>query len=63
VAAAPVDGAANDELLALIAELLDVPRRAVQLVGGARSRDTRLRVTGLSARAAARRPAPLLDRA
>ena len=34
VAAPPVDGAANDALLRLLASELDVPRRAVRLVSG-----------------------------
>lgn len=38
VAAAPVDGAANDALIRLIAETLSVPRSAVRLVRGAQSR-------------------------
>lgn len=38
VAAAPVDGAANEALLRLVARELDVPRSDVRLVGGGRSR-------------------------
>ncbi len=34
VAAPPVDGAANEALVRLVASELDVPRRAVRLVGG-----------------------------
>jgi uncharacterized protein (TIGR00251 family) len=49
LAAAPVDGAANDALLATLAEALQVPRRALTLVSGDRSRSKRIRVAGLSA--------------
>ena len=38
VAAPPVDGAANDALLRLLASELDVPRRAVRLVSGETAR-------------------------
>lgn len=36
--APPVDGAANDALVALLAERFDVPRRAVRVVAGHASR-------------------------
>jgi hypothetical protein len=55
LSAAPVEGAANEALIGLIAEALGVPRRAVSLVAGGRSRNKRLRVEGLRpAEAAAR---------
>jgi uncharacterized protein len=38
LAAAPVDGAANDELLRYLAERLAVPKSAVHLVSGQTSR-------------------------
>jgi len=47
VAAPPVDGAANDELIDVLAENLQVPRRAIAIVGGMRSRTKRVRVTGV----------------
>ena len=46
--AAPVDGAANDELIALLAEALDVPRRRVTLLSGEHGRRKRVRVEGRS---------------
>ena len=49
LAAAPVDGAANDELIALIARTLRVPKRDVSIVAGERSRTKRVRVAGLDA--------------
>ncbi len=43
--APPVDGKANDELLRLIADLMDVPRTKVQLAAGQTSRDKRVDVS------------------
>jgi uncharacterized protein len=47
--AAPVGGAANEELVTLLAEWLDVPARAVAIVRGAASRSKFVEVTGVSA--------------
>ncbi|HEY2387912.1 MAG TPA: DUF167 domain-containing protein [Candidatus Binatia bacterium] len=47
--AAPVDGAANRALIALVATRLGVAKRAVELARGERSRDKLLCVHGLSA--------------
>jgi uncharacterized protein len=49
VAAPPVDGAANESLLRLLAEALDVPRGAVSIESGTTSRLKRVRVEDLSA--------------
>jgi uncharacterized protein (TIGR00251 family) len=49
LAAAPVDGAANKELIALIARTLKVPKRDVEIVAGERARTKRVRVAGMSA--------------
>ena len=46
LAAPPVDGAANDTLVEFMAEWLDVPRRAVLILSGERSRHKRLLVKG-----------------
>ena len=46
--APPVDGAANDALVALLADLLDVPRRGVRIVTGATSRTKTVEVHGVS---------------
>ena len=62
LSAAPVDGAANDALLTLLADVLAVPRRAVTLLSGERSRDKRLLVTGRTADAVARLLAAVLPR-
>jgi uncharacterized protein (TIGR00251 family) len=53
--APPVEGAANAELIAVIASALDVPARAVTIVAGARSRHKRVRIDGISAAHAASR--------
>lgn len=47
--AAPVDGAANAELIDTIAEAFGVPRRDVTLVAGERARQKRVRVRGVTA--------------
>lgn len=47
--APPVEGAANKALTAFLAKALHVPKGAVELVGGARSRDKTLSIRGLSA--------------
>lgn len=49
VTAPPVDSAANEAVLRLVAETLDCPRGAVQLVRGNTSRHKQLFVQGLSA--------------
>ncbi len=45
--APPVEGAANDALVALLADRLRVPRRSIALVRGASSRHKLLAITGL----------------
>jgi uncharacterized protein (TIGR00251 family) len=47
--AAPADGAANEELIDVIASVLQVPKRSVTIVSGAKSRQKRLRVVGVDA--------------
>ena len=55
--APPVDGAANAELIDVIAGALGVPKRAVTIVAGDRGRSKRVRVAGISqADAASRLP-------
>jgi len=54
VGAAPVDGAANDAVVEVIAEALGVPRRAVTIVSGATSRSKVVQVTEVSAADVAR---------
>ena len=52
LAAAPVDGAANAELIAVLAEALGVPKRSIEIVSGERSRAKRVRVAGIDRDAA-----------
>ena len=47
--AAPVDGAANDELLTLLAEWLEVPARSVTIVSGGSARAKTIAVDGVTA--------------
>ena len=47
LAAAPVDGEANDALIAFLARRLESPRRAIRLVAGDRSREKRLEIDGV----------------
>lgn len=48
LAAPPVDGAANDELVSFLADLFDIPRRRVSLERGHGSRDKQVRIRGIS---------------
>ena len=52
LAAAPVDGAANAELIEVLAQALGLPKRRIEIVGGDRSRSKRVRVIGLDAQVA-----------
>jgi uncharacterized protein (TIGR00251 family) len=45
----PVDGAANEELIAVLAEALGVSKRQVSIVSGSRSRHKRVHVAGPAA--------------
>ena len=60
VSAPPVDDAANDRLILLLARTLDMPRSSVQLVRGARGRDKDVLLSGAAPRLAevVRRLAP-----
>ncbi len=49
LAAPPVDGAANDELIRFFAALCGLPRRAVRIVSGERGRKKRLALDGVTA--------------
>ena len=44
----PVDGAANDALIAFLAELFDRPKRDVTIVSGHTSRQKRIAIAGLT---------------
>ena len=47
LAAAPVDGAANDALVAFLAGVFDRPKRDITIVSGHASRDKRVAIAGL----------------
>ena len=47
--APPIEGAANNELVHLLATALRVPTRAVSIVAGGHSRGKRVRVSGIDA--------------
>ncbi len=47
VAAAPVDGAANEELTRILARALNVSRREVQVISGHTSRQKQVQVTNV----------------
>ena len=49
VAAPPVDGKANAAVVAALAKALGVPKRSIEIVGGATSRDKAVRVGGIAA--------------
>lgn len=46
--AAPVDGAANAELIDVLADALGIPKRAISIVSGERSRQKRVRIEGVT---------------
>jgi uncharacterized protein (TIGR00251 family) len=48
VQAAPVDGAANEGVIAVLAEALGVPRRAIRIEAGVTSRSKVVEVAGVS---------------
>jgi uncharacterized protein (TIGR00251 family) len=52
LAAPPVEGAANEALVAFLSEALGVPRRQITIVSGEKSRDKRLRIAGIEREAA-----------
>jgi uncharacterized protein (TIGR00251 family) len=54
LSAPPVDGAANDALVNLLADELSVPRRDVSIVSGASSRSKTVAVAGVDAAAVER---------
>jgi hypothetical protein len=49
VTAPPVDGEANAQVIAFVAKVLDVPRRAVTITAGERGRRKTIHVDGVTA--------------
>lgn len=61
LAAAPVDGAANDALIAFLSRQFDCPKRDVTIVAGPSSRDKRVAIGGLIPEAVGRRLSDILS--
>ena len=55
LAAPPVDGRANDCLIAFMAKTLDVAKSRVELLSGASSRAKRIRIQGMDAESVSRK--------
>jgi uncharacterized protein (TIGR00251 family) len=53
--APPVEGAANAELIRILAATFDVPSRAISIVGGEHARQKRVRIAGIDAATATAR--------
>lgn len=51
LAAAPVDGAANAELIAFLSDLFDIPKHNIAIVSGEKGRQKRVRIDGVTAEA------------
>jgi len=49
VAAPPVEGAANDALIAFLADALHISKRAIRIVSGESSRQKRVAIAGVTA--------------
>ena len=49
VAAPPVEGAANDAVIAFFAAALRIPKRSIQIISGERSRQKRVAIAGVTA--------------
>lgn len=47
LAAPPVDGAANEELVRWLAKFFDVPRAAIEILSGATAKQKLIRVSGV----------------
>jgi uncharacterized protein len=62
LAAAPVDDAANEALVALFADIFTRPRRDITIVSGHQSRNKRVGIGGLSASQVAARLDAILTR-
>jgi uncharacterized protein (TIGR00251 family) len=55
VTAPPVDDAANDAVIAVLAGALDLPKRAVRIVSGLTSRNKTVEIAGLDEASLSRR--------
>lgn len=59
--APPVDGEANEEIIRFFSKMFGVPKSAVEMVSGHRSRTKRIRIFGVGVDAAARFEAALSE--
>ncbi len=55
ITAPPVDGAANEAFIALLAERLGLPKRAISIVRGARGRQKVVEIVGMTGEEVERR--------
>jgi len=62
LAAPPVEGQANEELVRLLAELFDAPRRRIAILSGQTSKNKVVSVSGISVDEASRILAEAVDR-
>ena len=62
LAAAPVDGAANNALVALLAGVFELPKRDIEIVSGDKSRTKRVHLVGVSLSVVDARLARLLEK-
>ena len=48
LAAPPLDGEANEELLRFLAQIFNLPRKEIEIISGEKSRNKQLRIKGIS---------------
>jgi len=48
LAAPPVDGEANEELIRFLAQIFNLPRKEIEIISGEKSRNKQLRINGIS---------------
>ena len=60
VAAPPVDGAANEELVKFLSKIFGVSKTSIEIVFGSQSRQKRVRISGVSAAAALEKLGPFI---
>ncbi len=60
LAAAPVEGAANEALVELLARTFDRPKREVRVLSGHAARDKRVEITGATRESVGRRLSAIL---
>src|SRR5262245_59085141 len=48
LAAPPVDGEANEELIRYLSQIFDLPRKEIEIISGEKSRNKQVRISGIS---------------